>query len=178
MRYVSDKSCRENQNTFCVQYRPPPPPPKIMPFMRLKKYDTARQDADDNVVWRMCCPCSVTKTTDTHSEYVILTAFSPQQWLRERVSLLRYTYSAYLLIYEETTVAGHVVRSDGFPMPVTGMGGCLGRRRPVGKHSGGWEDAVRRDIVDLLQIQMSRATVRSIGGWRWLGEALARKRDE
>jgi hypothetical protein len=28
-------------------------------------------------------PCWITKATDTHSEYVILIAFSRQQWLRE-----------------------------------------------------------------------------------------------
>jgi len=30
--------------------------------------------------------------TDTHSEYVIRVAFPHQQWLRERASVLRYTY--------------------------------------------------------------------------------------
>jgi len=29
---------------------------------------------------------------DTHSEYVILVSFSQQHWLRERASMLRYTY--------------------------------------------------------------------------------------
>jgi hypothetical protein len=33
------------------------------------------------------------KNTDTHSDYVIHIAFPRQQWLRERASLLRYTYS-------------------------------------------------------------------------------------
>jgi len=31
--------------------------------------------------------------THTHSEYVIIVAFPRQHWLRERTSLLRYTYS-------------------------------------------------------------------------------------
>ena len=31
----------------------------------------------------------ITEATNTDSEYVILPAFPPQQWLRERVSLLR-----------------------------------------------------------------------------------------
>ena len=42
--------------------------------------------------------CCVTKTTDTHSEYVILIAFALQQWLHERASLLRYTYIACLVV--------------------------------------------------------------------------------
>jgi hypothetical protein len=37
------------------------------------------------------------KATTTHSEYVILISFPRQQWLRERVSLLHYTYTAYLV---------------------------------------------------------------------------------
>jgi hypothetical protein len=34
--------------------------------------------------------------THTHSEYVIFVAFPLQQWLYERASLLRYTYTACL----------------------------------------------------------------------------------
>jgi hypothetical protein len=41
--------------------------------------------------------CWITKATDTHSEYVILIAFPVQQWLRERASVLRYTYIASLV---------------------------------------------------------------------------------
>jgi len=37
------------------------------------------------------------KATNTHSEYVILIAFSLQQWLHERASMLRYAYTAFLV---------------------------------------------------------------------------------
>jgi hypothetical protein len=37
------------------------------------------------------------KSTNTHSEYVILIDFPQQQWLHERASMLRYTYIACLL---------------------------------------------------------------------------------
>jgi hypothetical protein len=37
--------------------------------------------------------CWIHKATNTHSEHVILIAFPLQQWLHERVSMLRYTYS-------------------------------------------------------------------------------------
>jgi hypothetical protein len=47
----------------------------------VEKYGTTRQ--------RMRFACRVTKATDTHSEYVILTAFPRQQLLRERASILR-----------------------------------------------------------------------------------------
>jgi hypothetical protein len=36
--------------------------------------------------------CWITKATNTHSQYVILIVFPPQQWLRERASILCYTY--------------------------------------------------------------------------------------
>jgi hypothetical protein len=43
----------------------------------------------------------INKATDTHthSEHVMLIAFSSQQWLRERASMLRYTYVACLVTH-------------------------------------------------------------------------------
>ena len=49
------------------------------------------------MIRRMRFDCLITKATDTHSEYVVLIAFPQQQWLRERVSMLRYTYIACLV---------------------------------------------------------------------------------
>jgi hypothetical protein len=60
----------------------------------VKKYVTAGQATDDNIIWRMCFAHWIKTATDTNSEYVILTAFPRQQWLRERASMLRYTYTA------------------------------------------------------------------------------------
>jgi hypothetical protein len=54
-----------------------------------KKYGRARQVTDDNIIRRMRFACRITKATDTHSEYVIFIAFTRQQWLRERASMLR-----------------------------------------------------------------------------------------
>ena len=34
--------------------------------------------------WHMSFACGITKATDTHSEYVILTPSPRQQWLRGR----------------------------------------------------------------------------------------------
>jgi len=48
-------------------------------------------------IWRMCNACWIIKAADTHSEYVILTSFSLQQWLHERTSILRCTYTAGLV---------------------------------------------------------------------------------
>jgi len=40
----------------------------------------------------------ITKATNTHSEYIQLIAFSLQQLLHERASILRYTYIADLFL--------------------------------------------------------------------------------
>jgi hypothetical protein len=55
-----------------------------------KKYCTVRQATDDTI-WRMRSAWRMTKAADTHSEYVIFTAFPLQQWLHKRASMLRYT---------------------------------------------------------------------------------------
>ena len=44
---------------------------------------------------RICISCWILKATDTPSEYVILIAFTLQQCLHERVSMLRFTYIAH-----------------------------------------------------------------------------------
>jgi hypothetical protein len=49
-------------------------------------------DRSRMTVWRMPITCRILEATDTHSEYVKLTAFPLQQWLHECASLLRYTY--------------------------------------------------------------------------------------
>jgi hypothetical protein len=66
----------------------------------VKKYGTARQATDDNIIRRMRFVCWITKATDTHSECVTIITFSRQQWLRERASVLRYTYTASLVAYK------------------------------------------------------------------------------
>ena len=45
-------------------------------------------------IWRMRIACGIPKAIDTHSEYVIFTAFPQQKWLHESTSMLRYTYIA------------------------------------------------------------------------------------
>jgi len=40
--------------------------------------------------------CWKPKATDTHSEYVILIAFPPRQWLHERAPMLRCRYEGHL----------------------------------------------------------------------------------
>jgi len=38
----------------------------------MEEYGTARQATNDNIIWRMCIACWITKATDTLSGYVIL----------------------------------------------------------------------------------------------------------
>jgi hypothetical protein len=65
----------------------------------VEKYGTARQATDGNIIRRMRFACWITKAIDTHSEYVILTAFQREQWLRERASMLRYKYIVCLVLF-------------------------------------------------------------------------------
>ena len=44
------------------------------------------------LISRMCVACCKPKATNTHSEYVTLTAFPLQQWLYERPLMLCYAY--------------------------------------------------------------------------------------
>jgi len=44
----------------------------------------------------------ISKAADTPSEYIILIAFPQQQWLQERVSVLRYTYTACVVGWANT----------------------------------------------------------------------------
>jgi hypothetical protein len=58
---------------------------------KVEKYGRAKHSTNDNIIRRMRFACWITKATDTHSEYLILMTFPQQQWLRERVSMLRYS---------------------------------------------------------------------------------------
>jgi hypothetical protein len=95
MRNVSDKSCTENQNTHCVfsnlfssENR------AVCEIMRKNIVQLVRPQM---IIWRMCIACWIPKATNTHSGYVTFIAFPLQQWLHERVSMLRYTYIVCLV---------------------------------------------------------------------------------
>ena len=95
LKCVSYKTCRENQNThFVLKFFFP----KIVPFTRWSPKNTAQPDMQQITIRRMRFATWIPKATDTNSQYVIFMAFPPQQWLRERASLLRYTYIASLSV--------------------------------------------------------------------------------
>jgi hypothetical protein len=90
MRHISDKSCRENPTThftfsnyFFFENR------AVCEIMWKNLVERGRPQM---AIWRMRIAYWITKATNTHSEYTILIAFPLQQWLRERTSMLRYTY--------------------------------------------------------------------------------------
>jgi hypothetical protein len=73
MRNISDKRCRENQNTHCMFNNFVP---KIVQFMKeCGKYGRIRHTTYDNIIRRMRFACWITKATDTDSEYVTLIVF-------------------------------------------------------------------------------------------------------
>ena len=49
-------------------------------------------------IWHMRIACWIPKATNTLSEYVTRIASPLQQWLHERVLMLRYTYIACLVL--------------------------------------------------------------------------------
>jgi hypothetical protein len=49
--------------------------------------------------------CCIPKATNTHSQYVILITFPLQQQLQERSSMLRYTYTACLVLVQFISAA-------------------------------------------------------------------------
>jgi hypothetical protein len=55
--------------------------------------------ATDNVERRMRYTSWITEAISTHSELVIMIFFPRQHWLRESVSVFRYTYIAFPVIY-------------------------------------------------------------------------------
>jgi len=62
----------------------------------VEKYYRAGQ-VTDGTIQRTCIACLIPKATNTHSEHEILIDFSLQQWLHEHISVLCYTYTAYLM---------------------------------------------------------------------------------
>ena len=77
---------------------------KIVPFFEifLEKYGRALQATADNMAH---AHCMLGNEGYSHTEYVILTPFSLQQWLHERASLLRYTCIACFVIFTNSKVS-------------------------------------------------------------------------
>jgi len=73
MRNVSDESCRENQNTFCVQ--------QILSENRavceIMCENIVERGRPQMAIWRMRNACWITEAIDAHLEYVVLIIVFP-----------------------------------------------------------------------------------------------------
>jgi hypothetical protein len=91
MENVSDKLCRENKNThfefsnFVSENRA---------VYEIMWKNIVEVDRPQMTKLRMSFEFWIYKAANTHSEYKIIIAFPPQQWLHERSSVLRYSYTA------------------------------------------------------------------------------------
>jgi hypothetical protein len=85
MRNVSDKSCRENQNTHFMlnDFFS-----KNSAMCEKMRQNIAEPDRLQMTIRWLCIALWITKATDTHSEYLIFIAFPWQQWLHKCASLL------------------------------------------------------------------------------------------
>ena len=83
-----------------------------------KKWKNIVADRLQTEIWHMRFACWI--PTDTHSEYVLLTAFPPQQWLHERCSGLRYTHIGCLVPVVGHRSAGRRCVDRGCEAPVCG----------------------------------------------------------
>jgi hypothetical protein len=91
--HVSDKSCRDNQNTHFMLNN--------LLFENRAVYEIistniVQPDRPQMKIWRMLIACGIPKAENRHSVFVILIPFPLQQWLQERASLLSYTYIVLL----------------------------------------------------------------------------------
>ena len=94
MRNVSDKICRENQNTYFVfsDFSS-----KIVSSMRKCGKNIVERDRVQVAIWQMPIACWIPKAKNTHSQYVIPIAFPIQKLLHERASISSYTYIVCLV---------------------------------------------------------------------------------
>ena len=86
IRNISDKVCRENQNThFYVQWLFFP---ENRAVYKIIWKNTVQPDRPQITIRNVRFACWIRKVTDTHPEHVLLIALPWQQWLRERTSML------------------------------------------------------------------------------------------
>jgi hypothetical protein len=90
--FQKKKNCSENQNTQVIFF-----PPEDHVVYEIMWKNIVEPERLQLKIWRMRILCWIPKATNTNTEYVIFIDFTLQQWLHERLSLLRYTYIARLV---------------------------------------------------------------------------------
>ena len=95
MRNFSDKSCRENKTRFA----PPPPAENHIVHETMWK-NTVETDRPQMTVWGTRIAFWITKATNTHSQYVILTFPLTTMEARTRLIVTLYVHrlSGYITV--------------------------------------------------------------------------------
>ena len=83
-----------------------------------KKKDKTGQATEDNIISRKNFACWINKARDTHSKYVNLISFPPQQWLGERDSVIGCTYIACLVITHAYLTSQFVVYNSVYSLNI------------------------------------------------------------
>jgi len=92
-------SAVEGIKTHFVFNNSPPRPENRAAYEKMQK-NMVELDRPQMIIRHMRAARWIPKATNTHSEYVTLIALPMQQWLRERTSVLFYTYIARLVILD------------------------------------------------------------------------------
>ena len=133
MRNVSDKSCRQNQNTHFVFSNIFP---KILSFMRKCGKNVVEGDRPQMTIWGMRISCWITKATNTHSGCVV----SIVARTRLNVTLYVHCLSFVSSCAQLHTAGVRVQRSMGLDVDrrnTFGNGRCDDREPSVGQQSEG-----------------------------------------
>jgi hypothetical protein len=72
----------------------------------VEKYGRTTQVTDDSVIWRMLFACWKIMATDTHSEYVILTAF-PRKYAHAN-AIQSYVYTNIFSLVTHTFTCSYI----------------------------------------------------------------------
>ena len=113
MKNVSDKICDENLSTTYMLNNFFP---KINALWNnVAEYGRVRDVTDRNILPLTRFAWWIDKAINTHSDYVIFTPFPPQQWLRERASILRYTYIDCLVKIKVKVIPQEAEVARGLP---------------------------------------------------------------
>jgi len=100
MKNISDKGCRGYQNILCSI--------TFFFFENRAVYEIMWKNIVQPGRPRMTIRACLILQTHTHLQHVIPIAFPLQQWLHERASVLRYTYTVCLVFHDSFFTQVHI----------------------------------------------------------------------
>jgi hypothetical protein len=104
MRNVLDKSCRENENTHFIFNNRTVYQIMSKNVVETKGPQMTSQHGADALRAGLAMLLARMRKHAYTDQYVIVIAFPHQQWLRERASMLRYTYIACLVTVDRRQI--------------------------------------------------------------------------